>query len=565
MSTYYVSNELGDDTYNGNSNKPFKTIEKASSLVKPGDMIIVYPGIYRERIVPQCSGTNINKKISPIVYRGVTDQFGNKPIIRGSCPWLATDFTNNICSGIISDSLFTDLSHIDGGNPFEVPFSVTPYGINGLPEYNMKESMTPKPDPSISFCLGQVFVNDQYYTQRGTEKDMLNTENTWWYNKINKTLYIHLPSYITDIADAQIEITNQRRLCAPHKRGLKYITIDNFIFERCGNNYPNQFWINPANQQAGAVGTRSGSFWTITNNTIRYASGVGIDWGNEGGASQDIEIGANGSATGSYGHIITDNIISNNGAAGTASYMAKNVTFSNNIVTLNNNLQFYGKRRWESAGVKVHCPSGCTIENNVIADNYCHGIWSDQGAGLNSVFKKNILVNNKGSGINFEIGVNTTGNVIQNVFDKNINGITFSTSGGVTVSNNIFLTSQLSDIETVLFTRPDKWTSDNIKIYNNIFTTSPTYLRLSPKDITIPSNRYMNNNKYYCDVNDTKFYITGQKSPISLYLWTSYWLKMNNGIDSDEGSQHLGNGQFQMIVTETDSANDYDFYKKYFN
>ena len=132
-------------------------------------------------------------------------------------------------------------------------------------------------------------------------------------------------------------------------------------------------------------------------------------------------------------------------------------------------------------------------------------------------------------------------------------------------SNNLFLTSESSDIETVLFTRPDKWTSDNIKIYNNIFTSSPIYLRLSPKDTTIPSNRYMNNNQYYCDVNDTKFYITGQKSPISLYLWTSYWLKSNNGSDADESSQHLGNGQFQMTVTETESANNYDFYKKYLN
>lgn len=555
MSTYYVSNDSGDDTNDGSSLKPFKTIQKASVLVKPGDTINVYSGIYRERIIPQCSGININNKISFITYRGITDQFGNKPIIRGSCPWSPTNFNNNICNGIINDELFTDFSHIDGANPFEVPFCVTPYGLNGLPEYNMKEPMTPKPDPNITFCLGQVFVNDEYYTQKGTEKDMQNTENTWWYNKTNKTLYVHLPSYISNL---QIEITNQRRLCAPHKRGLKYITIDNFIFERCGNNYPNQFWLNPANQQAGALGTRSGSFWTIINNTIRYASGIGIDWGNEGSSSQDIEIGGNSSTSGSYGHIITNNIISDNGASGTASYMAKNVTFTNNTVTRNNNLQFYGKHRWESAGLKVHCPSGYTIAKNIITDNYCHGIWSDQGAGVNSLFKENILLNNKGSGINFEIGVNTTGNVIKNVFDNNINGITFTTSGGVTVSNNLFLTSQSSDIETILFTRPDKWTSDNIKIFNNIFTSSPIYLKLSQKDNTIPSNRYMNNNQYYCDVNDSKFIVTGQNASIIMSMWSSYWLKSNNGIDADEKSTCLGTNQFQISVN-----NDYELYKNY--
>ena len=88
-----------------------------------------------------------------------------------------------------------------------------------------------------------------------------------------------------------IEITNQRRLLAPYKRNLKNIIVDGFIFERCGNQYPNKFWSRRANQQAGAVGTRCGKFWTIQNNIIRFANGIGIDWGNEGGSKQDLELG----------------------------------------------------------------------------------------------------------------------------------------------------------------------------------------------------------------------------------------------------------------------------------
>ena len=104
-----------------------------------------------------------------------------------------------------------------------------------------------------------------------------------------------------------IEITNQRRLFAPHKRNLKYIVVDGFTFERCGNQYPNRFWAVKENQQAGAVGTRSGKFWKIQNNIIRFANGIGVDWGNEGKLSEDLEIGSNGKATGSYKNIITNN------------------------------------------------------------------------------------------------------------------------------------------------------------------------------------------------------------------------------------------------------------------
>ena len=93
------------------------------------------------------------------------------------------------------------------------------------------------------------------------------------------------------------------------KRGLKYIFVDGFTFERCANQYPNKFWNIKENQQAGAVGTRSGKYWCIKNNIIRFANSIGIDWGNEGKTSQDLEIGSNGKAGGTYKNIIQNNII----------------------------------------------------------------------------------------------------------------------------------------------------------------------------------------------------------------------------------------------------------------
>ena len=530
MPTYYVSATSGSDSNLGvTETSPFRTIQRATHVALSGDTIYVKYGIYRERVVP---------KVSSVSYIGISDPItGLKPVIRGSCQWFPSNHTENpnIWSGVLHEGLFTDDSLIDGPNPFAIPSAVTPYGVNGLPEYNMQEKMTPAPDPSMSYCIGQVFINDKMIRQYGRRSDMVSYPNSWWYDASANTLYIHFtPEQCANLADLSIEITNQRRLFAPHLRGLKYITVNNFLFERCGNNYPNQFWLKPSNQQQGMVGTRSGKYWTITNNIIQFANGVGIDFGNEGASTQDCEIGINGVAQGSYGHTIINNLITENGAAGTASYMCKSFTFQKNTVTRNNNLQFYGKRRWESAGVKLHNPSGALISDNIITGNYCHGLWCDQGVGVNTRIKSNIFINNLGSGVNFEIGANMWGVVSENVFDKNVNGVSFVTSGGVSVSNNLFISSIQCDIVTTIYTRTtDKWDSNNIRIVSNTFMNSPVYMQLTPTDATIPASRFMNLNTYFCDEKEAKFKSNGQT--FNLLEWRSYWGAFNT-TDYDEKS-----------------------------
>ena len=521
MTIYYVCSSTGNNANLGTSpNIPFMTIQAAADIAIPGDTIYVLPGIYRERVSPTRSGN----QTLPITYKS---QVKNKAIIRGSVPWqptVQTSDTPNIWSGLVDNRLFTDSSAIDNPNPFKVPVSVTPYGRNGKPEGG---------DPNMIYSLGQVFLDDALITQCPYYNEMQTTPNSWFYDTTQEMLYIHFYDNALVPQNHQIEITNQRRVFAPHQRGLSYIIVDGFVIERCGNNYPNQFWTIPQNQHAGMIGTRSGKYWTIQNNVIQFSNGIGIDWGNEGGAAQDLETGANGTASGAYGHVIKHNIICDNGAAGTASYMCKGFVFTNNIVQRNNNLRFTGKRRWESAGVKVHQPTNSVIQNNVIQDNYCHGVWSDQGAGINSVFKNNIIKNNQGSGINYEIGVATSGNVINNVFWNNVYGVSFSTSGGVNVSNNAFLGSQTADIYTNLFTRTaDKWDSNNVAIKNNLFLGTAPYLQLSQPDSSVPSTRILDNNVYVQDAscNFVVLPAINTKSPSIQYSfrdWQKYWGQIN--------------------------------------
>jgi len=530
--TYYVSTDGNDSSTGTTVNTPFRTIQTASNIAKPGDTILVQPGIYRERVSPPIGGSSVAQSIT---YKSIVPQGA---IIRGSIPWNPTvnySLANSIVySSPLLQQDFTDTSAIDGPNPFKVPVCVTPYGRNGAPEAFNKDANS---DPNMIYNLGQVFVNDVMYIQCPYKTEMEKESNTWYYDVSNNQLYVNIKK---DIVNPAIEITNQRRLFAPHVRGLKNIVVDGFIIERCGNNYPNKFWVVAQNQQSGAIGTRCGKYWIIQNNIIRYANGIGIDWGNEGGADQDLEYGSNGKAQGSYGHIIQNNIISDNGAAGTASYMCKSFVFTGNTVERNNNLKFYGKRRWESAGLKVHCPTNSIIANNLIRNNFCHGIWSDQGAGVNSVFKNNIIVNNKGSGINFEIGSITSGKVLNNIFDANEYGVSLVTSGGVLIAHNLFISSINADIYTNIFTRTtDKWDSLNLEIFYNIFAKSPQYLQL-----TVPldgvSSRYMNYNHYMFEPTQEKFQLISidgkTKTNMTLEKWQSTWAMYNKAANSDEKS-----------------------------
>src|SRR3989338_2472963 len=48
--TYYVATN-GSDSNSGSLSSPFKTIQKATDTVQPGDKVIVKAGIYYERVI----------------------------------------------------------------------------------------------------------------------------------------------------------------------------------------------------------------------------------------------------------------------------------------------------------------------------------------------------------------------------------------------------------------------------------------------------------------------------------------------------------------------------------
>ena len=62
---YYVDVKNGKDSAVGSKEQPFQTIQKAADIVKPGDTVIIKPGIYYENVVLETNGT----KEAPIVFK----------------------------------------------------------------------------------------------------------------------------------------------------------------------------------------------------------------------------------------------------------------------------------------------------------------------------------------------------------------------------------------------------------------------------------------------------------------------------------------------------------------
>ena len=522
----------GDDQGDGSEAKPFRTIQHAADLAQAGDTVLVAPGIYRERIAPPRGG----KEGTPITFRSSVK---HGAIIRGSDPWMPQwrKVSPGLYAGRVDEAMFTDTAHRDSANPFRVPSSSTPYGREGKPE---AEREYPKSDMNLSFSLGQVFVDDECYVQEPDLAKHKRLAKSWRYADGELTI-----RFADDIpARHKVELTTKRRLFAPHKRQLAHIIVEDFVFERCGNQYPTNFWEkeNPEWQQAGMVGTRSGKNWIIRGNVIRFANGIGLDLGNEGAELADLETGENGRAIGARGHLVEGNVISDNGAAGTASYNAPYLTIRGNVVERNNRLLFTGKKRWESAGIKLHHPSHTIIEGNLVRDNYVQwGIWLDGGAGEGTVIRNNVCVR-QGVGIDFEIGDAKPAVVEGNILIENDIGIRTRESGGVDIRRNLMLGCKTAAIQFSLDRkRTGSWSAAHCGVHQNlIIGKEGLLLKLTAPDQLRSEDRKLDGNFYAAKATDVRFSFD-RGEPMNLAAWQKAWQGFNGATEA-EGASRLVDG-----------------------
>jgi parallel beta-helix repeat protein len=415
------------DTADGSGDHPFRTINVAAQLAQPGDTVSVGPGIYHEWVVPARGGS----PAAPILYRSVPE---HAAIVRGTdvleAQWEPVPDSPGVFTAPLPQSAFIP------ANPFA----------------GAKESKR--------YAL--VFLNDRPLAQVTTREQLVQTTNSWLSSNDGQQLLVHLEGDHGP-AKGAIEITTRDRVFAPHRRGLGYIQVEGFVFERCAT--------RPGWPQLGALSTRTGNHWTIRNNIARFTTGKGIDCGSETWSPElmlDTDKSDNHLMIGGH-HLVESNILTDNAECGIAAWNTDGVRIIGNIVS--NNASVGGEQPRppnhladaEAAGIKVHAFRDGVIEGNLVISNSSFGIWLDNGWEHARV-TRNLSIGNRGAGIFVELGFGPI-LVDHNLSVANIrlwppyfgDGIYTHDASGITIAHNTFLENAHYGVEQIVVTERVYW------------------------------------------------------------------------------------------------------------
>jgi len=355
---YHVS-VSGNDLHEGIAAKPLLTISAASRLARPGDVITVHEGVYRERINPPRGGTSDAKRI---IYQAAP---GEKVIIKGS----------EVIKGWVK--VQNDTWKVSIPNSFFGEFNPCSNLIRG-------DWFNPK---GRNHHTGAVYMNGHWLIEAAKLEDVLKPigDTPLWFGQVDKT-NTNIWTQFKDVNpnETQVEINVRQAVFYPEKTGINYITVRGFTMEHAATP-----WAPPTAEQIGLIGTHWSKGWIIEKNNIRYSVCTGITLGKHGdefdNTSQNSAEGyvktieralARGWSKANIGHhIVRNNHISHCEQAGIVGSMGPvfcTVT-GNTIHDIHIRRLFTGA---EMAGIKFHGAIDTIISRNHIYRT-CRGIWLD--------------------------------------------------------------------------------------------------------------------------------------------------------------------------------------------
>jgi len=202
----------GDDASDGGSAHPLRSIQAAANQAKPGDIITVHEGTYRERIDPPRGGES---DVRRIIYQAAP---GAKVAIKGS----------EIVKG------WTKLEHdawrVILPNRFFGSFNPYADEIHG-------DWFNPK---GRKHHTGVVYHNGHWLTEAAKAEEVLApaTKNPLWFATVDAestTITAQFPG--TDPNTGGIEINVRKTVFYPSQTGRNFITVRGFTFEHAGQDF----------------------------------------------------------------------------------------------------------------------------------------------------------------------------------------------------------------------------------------------------------------------------------------------------------------------------------------
>lgn len=466
---YHVK-KTGSNLNSGTENEPFLTIGKAAYVAKPGDIITVHEGIYREWVSPKSGGTSSQR----ITYEAAE---GENVIITGA--EVVTDWEKDgeIWKIVIDNEFFGDFN----------PFNEVLFG-----DWLFKSDRV--------FHLGDVYLNGHSMYEatsidvvRNPKKSETSLEPEFsvytWYADVddcNTTIYANFQG--ENPTKGNVEI-NVRPFCFwPVNPGRNYITVRGFTMRQAATQ-----WAPPTALQEGLIGPHWSKGWIIENNIISDSRCSGISLGKEESTGQNewsnlhtkmghqreqevifraLNNGWNKDNIGS--HIVRNNLIYNCGQAGIVGHLGCifSLIENNHIYDIRHKREFEGA---EVGGIKLHAAIDTIIKDNVIHDSF-RGVWLDWQAQGTRV-SNNIMFGNDSEDILVEVSHGPT------MIDHNIllSGHAFKTlshscalvhnllAGTISIGNELNRHTPYHVPHSTSVAGVTRFTGGDDRYYNNIF------------------------------------------------------------------------------------------------
>ncbi len=455
--TYHVNRNhpRASDDNPGTDGLPFRTINRAAQVVRPGERVWIHAGVYREMVQPRYPGEAPDRMVA---YEAAP---GEQVIIKGSSvvesrwersrdPHGKGLFSKRLWMTTLPDTLFPA-----GYNAFAIP-NASDEEIDLMPWALEWKGRIP-----YSLPRGLLFQDGRRMAQMATFEDLVRLPGSYWVAAGGKTVHIH-PFGGGDPNGALFEAAVQSHIFKPQGPGFGFIRVSGLIMEHCANGIPRV--------GVGALFTMGGHHWIIERNTVRHVNSVGIEMGYRTFESADRRYQRRQDPN--LGHVIVrDNRIYDCGTAGIRSHdVSWGLVEGNHITDCGwQDAEFH----WETAGIKLLVTRGTLVRNNRIGRiEGGGGIWLDW--------------DNRGSRV--------TGNVIHDI--STVQGAVFveASQQPNLVDHNVFWNIQGQGVRAA--------DTDNLVIAHNLFgrvaeelvvAKVATDRSLGGRKLTSRNNRVVNN------------------------------------------------------------------------
>ena len=369
----YVDVHAGRDG-NGTEKMPFRRINEAAKVAKPGDTVLVAPGVYREYVDPIFAG----EPDARITYKSTEPLAA---VITGAeriTSW--KHYQDNVWVCRVPNSTFGAYN----------PYTTFVYG----------DWYFAKADKHT----GCVYLNDRALYETSSLEDCIKGEVyecSWvpeesvykWYTEQDQEtdetiIYANFKG--ADPNKENVEINVRRECFMPSKTGVGYITVSGFTVTKAATT-----WAPPAAYQDGMIGPHWSKGWIIEDCEISNSKCAGISLGKYLDPDNDhyfttkyvkspTQMERDAVCRGQYhgwlkekvgSHIIRRNNIHHCEQGGIIGRMGGvfSIIEDNHIHHINNMMELGGA---EIAGIKMHAAIDVTMRRNHI--HHCTmGIWCD--------------------------------------------------------------------------------------------------------------------------------------------------------------------------------------------